>query len=143
MLSIFRRGRPQGETAHSAPAPEIRWTYGLQAPLHTEEDAQVESVFLAYLFCKRITKSKSIIFVHGLNGDRIDTFTTVKPDGTKYSWIVEDLPQTLRQQGLKCRIFSYGYNAATHTGRLSLQDLWDHGEQLLTAVADKRAVEGV
>lgn len=88
------------------------------------------------------TDHPSIICVHGLNGDRLNTFSELAPDGTRYIWISEDLPQTLLAQGFKCRIFSYGNNAATHTGRLSLQDLWDHGEQLLSAVSDKRAVEG-
>jgi hypothetical protein len=84
----------------------------------------------------------SIYFVHGLNGDRIETFTSTNPDGSKCFWPRDLLPQRLHDEGIKCRIYSYGYNARTNTGRISLQSVWDHGEELLKTIAEERELRG-
>ena len=85
----------------------------------------------------------SIVFVHGLNGDRIGTYTYQASDGTTCFWIKDLLPTKLKEEGVRSRIFSYGYNANTHTGRVSVQSVWDHGEQFLSHLVDTRLADRV
>jgi len=92
--------------------------------------------------CLRLADINSIYLVHGLNGDRIDTFTFTRPDGSKCFWPKDLLPQALHDHGIKCRIYCYGYNAHTNTGRISLQSFWDHGEELLKTIAEERELKG-
>jgi hypothetical protein len=84
----------------------------------------------------------SIYFVHGLNGDRFESFTYLGNGSTTCFWPKDLLPERLHAAGIKARIFCYGYNANTHTGRISLQSLWDHGEEFLKTVAEERYIEG-
>jgi hypothetical protein len=92
-----------------------------------------------------LTWCHSIYFIHGLNGDRLDTFTFTQQDGTRCFWPKDLLPIALHaaNPSIKCRIYSYGYNASTHTGKISLQSLLDHGAELLRTIAEEREIEGV
>jgi hypothetical protein len=90
-----------------------------------------------------VANGRSVYFIPGLNGDRFESFTSTRDDGTTCFWPKELLPERLHAAGIKMRIFCYGYNANTHTGRISLQSLWDHGEEFLKTVAEERHIEGV
>jgi hypothetical protein len=92
-----------------------------------------------------LTRCRSIYFVHGLNGDRLRSFTFTQQDGTQCFWPKDLLPMALHaaNPSIKCRIYSYGYNASTHTGKISLQSLLDHGAELLRTIAEEREVERV
>jgi hypothetical protein len=77
----------------------------------------------------------SIIAIHGLNGDRVGTWT----EGNVF-WLRDLLPTTLKSEGIRARIFSYGYNADTHSkNAVSVQDLWGHGQSFLGEVVARRA----
>ena len=82
---------------------------------------------------------ESIIAIHGLNGDRVKTWT----DGDVF-WLQDLLPNTLKARGIKARIFSYGYNAdAYSSSEVSIQDLWGLGEAFLSAVVSQRRLDDV
>jgi hypothetical protein len=72
----------------------------------------------------------SIIAVHGLGGDAIDTWTHPK---SKAFWLKDFLPQKTPD----ARILTFGYNAAAAFGQ-STAEVIDHAKSLLTSLVDKR-----
>jgi hypothetical protein len=72
----------------------------------------------------------SIVAVHGLGGDAIDTWTHPK---SKAFWLKDFLPQQIAD----ARIMTFGYNAAAAFGQ-STADIIDHAKSLLTSLVDKR-----
>jgi hypothetical protein len=82
---------------------------------------------------------QSIIAIHGLNGNRIKTWA----DGKTF-WLRDLLPTTLKKHGTRARIWSYGYNAYSHSGAaVSIQDLWGHGGAFLAEVVSRRKRDNV
>jgi hypothetical protein len=153
---IFGGPGPNRDTSSSSPAPgqapggavedeassaEASPTFkqGLGDPLFAVEDPTIEQVFtcIRSASCRLIVRS--IIAVHGLNGDQERTWT----EGNVF-WLRDLLPHTLRSVEISARVFSYGYNADTHSKEaVSVQDLWGHGESLLAEVVMRRGSDGV
>ena len=81
----------------------------------------------------------SIVAIHGLNGDRIATWS----EGNIF-WLRDLLPTTLKQKSITARIWSYGYNADAHSGTaVSAENLWDHGESFLGQLVNRRSLTNV
>ena len=77
--------------------------------------------------------------VHGLNGDRIATWS----EGNIF-WLRDLLPGTLKQSGIRARIWSYGYNADAYSGAaVSAENLWNHGESFLGQLVNRRSITNV
>lgn len=72
----------------------------------------------------------SIVAVHGLDGDAINTWTHPK---SKAFWLKDFLPKKIPD----ARIMTFGYNAAAAFGR-STAEVIDHAKSLLTSLVDKR-----
>ena len=68
--------------------------------------------------------------VHGLGGDRIQTWTHPK---SKAFWLKDFLPQQISD----ARIMTFGYNAAAAFGQ-STAEVADHAKSLLSSLVDKR-----
>ena len=84
-------------------------------------------------------KKSSIVAIHGLNGDRVVTWS----EGNIF-WLRDLLPGTLNQSGISARIWSYGYNANAYSGAaVSVQTLWDHGESFLGQLVNRRRITNV
>ncbi|KAF2999061.1 hypothetical protein E8E14_002825 [Neopestalotiopsis sp. 37M] len=72
-----------------------------------------------------------IVAVHGLNGHSESTWTA----GNDKLWLRDFLPQSIPD----ARIFTWGYDAATHnTEHKSTLHLHDHGQALVNDLAQKR-----
>jgi len=67
----------------------------------------------------------SIIAIHGLNGDREETWST-----GGVNWLREFLPDDVPN----ARILSYGYNSRTHGSRFQSQSLYEYGKSFLDAL---------
>ena len=68
--------------------------------------------------------------VHGLGGDRIQTWTHPK---SKAFWLKDFLPQQIPD----ARIMTFGYNADAVFGQ-STAEVEDHAKSLLSSLVDKR-----
>ena len=75
----------------------------------------------------------SIVAIHGLDGDRKESWTT--ENGT--FWLRDFLPGDLPN----ARILTYGYDSATR-GRMQLsnQTLYDHAEDLVNKLVIQRKI---
>jgi len=72
----------------------------------------------------------SIVAVHGLNGDPVETWTHAK---TKDSWLKDYLPSDIQN----ARILSFGYNADIAFGNTTAS-IKDHAQDLLGSLIDER-----
>lgn len=72
----------------------------------------------------------SIVAVHGLNGDPIESWKHPK---TNAIWIKDFLPQDVPN----VRVMSIGYNASTAFGSTTASII-DHAKDLLGSLVDKR-----
>ena len=77
----------------------------------------------------------SIIAVHGLNGDPINTW---KHSTSNHFWLQDSLP--LDVEG--ARVMSYGYNADAVFGNTTA-GVWDHAKGLLGSLIDERETDDV
>ena len=81
----------------------------------------------------RLICSSSVLFIHGLTGDRESTWTA---KGAAACWpeslLVNDLPQA--------RIIMYGYDAdvVNFWSMASQNTIGDHGQKFLTSLANLR-----
>ncbi|PMD37878.1 hypothetical protein L207DRAFT_567670, partial [Hyaloscypha variabilis F] len=125
-LRLNKEHTTQKASNSNANNGRVEWKYGLFEAVHDDGEEAIVDIY----------------FVHGLNGDRFESFTYLGNGGTTCFWPKDLLPERLHAAGIKARIFCYGYNANTHTGRISLQSLWDHGEEFLKTVAEERYIEG-
>lgn len=78
---------------------------------------------------------RSIIAVHGLNGDRFRTRTKPK---SKKLWLRDSLPRDLS----RARILTFGYNAAAAFEN-SVVNVADHGRELLRSLVENREGDDV
>jgi hypothetical protein len=72
----------------------------------------------------------SVVAVHGLGGDAIETWTHPRSNAF---WLKDILPAQIPD----ARILTFGYNAAAAFGR-STSDVIDHAKSLLGSLVDKR-----
>jgi hypothetical protein len=72
----------------------------------------------------------SIVAVHGLGGDLIETWTHPK---SKAFWLKDFLPKQIPD----ARIMTFGYNANAAFGQ-STAEVVDHAKSLLVSLVDKR-----
>jgi hypothetical protein len=72
----------------------------------------------------------SIVAVHGLGGDLIETWTHPK---SKAFWLKDFLPKQIPE----ARIMTFGYNANAAFGQ-STAEVVDHAKSLLVSLLDKR-----
>jgi len=79
------------------------------------------------------TPTVDIVFVHGLNGDAIESWTD--PD-TKSFWPKDFLPNDTPE----ARVMTFGYNADAAFGNTTA-DIVDHAKDLLSSLIDKREEE--
>ena len=80
-----------------------------------------------------------IVFVHGLNGNPHDTWSTKKPN---IFWPVDLLPTALEEQ--RPRILTYGYdaNVTAFTDGVSKDRIHNHAEHLASRLVANRSVSG-
>ncbi|XXH02806.1 hypothetical protein Hte_009193 [Hypoxylon texense] len=81
-----------------------------------------------------------ICFVHGLGGDRIQTWKWIAQDSEEASvWPADFLPQDSQAEHVAIRILSYGYKSIAPTPEyLAQRTLYRHSQQLLSALAEVR-----
>ena len=78
-----------------------------------------------------VEASLDIVAVHGLNGHREETWTAEN----RVNWLRDLLPKDLPT----ARIFSWGYDASTHsTTEVSVSYLFQHSGQLLVDLKNHR-----
>ena len=77
----------------------------------------------------------SIVAVHGLNGDPINTW---KHSTNNHFWLQDSLPLDVKG----ARVLNYGYNADVVFGK-STADIWDHAKGLLGSLNDERETDDV
>lgn len=77
----------------------------------------------------------SIVAVHGLNGDRKNTWTNHK---TNAFWLKDFLPLDVPN----ARVMTFGYNADAAFGNTTA-DIIDHAKGLLSSLVDKREEDDV
>jgi hypothetical protein len=77
----------------------------------------------------------SIVAVHGLNGHRDETWTAANGK----HWLRDLLPNDLPH----ARIFCWGYDANTHSGRISCQYLYDHAKTIVSDLCLERQLTNV
>ncbi|KAI0880981.1 uncharacterized protein GGS22DRAFT_173908 [Annulohypoxylon maeteangense] len=84
--------------------------------------------------------SVDICFVHGLAGDRIQTWNWVDDDSKEtHFWPADFLPQDAEEDHLNVRILSYGYKSFAPTPEyLTQRTLYRHSQSLLSALASVR-----
>ena len=76
----------------------------------------------------------SIVAVHGLNGHRENTWTM-----NGRNWLRDFLPKNIPN----ARIYSWGYDANTHTTHISSQYLYGHATTLISDLCRKRKMTKV
>lgn len=78
-----------------------------------------------------------VVFVHGLNGDPHDTWSTKKPN---VFWPADLLPAALEDQ--RPRILTYGYdaNVTAFTDGVSKDRIHNHAEHLASRLVANRSV---
>lgn len=81
----------------------------------------------------KLTPASSVVFVHGLNGDRVETW---KAKRAVSPWPQSLLPAKLPQ----VRVLTFGYdaNVANWRGMVSKNRIGDHANNLLTALTAYR-----
>lgn len=80
-------------------------------------------------------RARSVVAIHGINGDREKTWTR-----NGVNWLRDLLPSIIPN----ARIFSWGYNAATHSGsEISQQFIYDHGTTLVSDLTLRRRLSKV
>jgi hypothetical protein len=77
-----------------------------------------------------VSYNDSIVAVHGLGGDAIDTWTHPKSNAF---WLKDFLPQQIPD----ARVLTFGYNAAAAFSE-STAEVIDHAKSLLASLVDKR-----
>ena len=80
----------------------------------------------------------SLVAVHGLNGDPIETWTHPK---TKTFWLGNEdfLPRDVPG----ARIFTFGYNANACFGDSTTAEITDHAKDLMISLSDEREDDDV
>ena len=78
---------------------------------------------------------RSIVAVHGLNGDAVKTWTSKK---TGAFWLRDYLPADIKD----ARVMNYAYNADFAFGN-TVADIVDSAKDLLNCLIDKREQEEV
>lgn len=78
-----------------------------------------------------------VVFVHGLNGHPLNTWSTTKPD---VFWPADLLPAALEDQ--RPRILTYGYdaNVTAFTDGVSKDKIHNHAEHLASRLVANRSV---
>ncbi|KAK1750193.1 hypothetical protein QBC47DRAFT_407424 [Echria macrotheca] len=82
-----------------------------------------------------------LVFVHGLTGDRLDTFSMLLSNGTKFCWPRDLLAQDPELKHREClRIMSFNYDAdvAKLLSKVGSNTLHDHARSLLDQVQARR-----
>ncbi|KAI1779072.1 hypothetical protein F4818DRAFT_455273 [Hypoxylon cercidicola] len=81
-----------------------------------------------------------ICFVHGLGGDRIQTWKWAAQGSEETNvWPADFLPQDAQADHVAVRILSYGYKSIAPTPEyLAQRTLYRHSQQLLSALAEAR-----
>jgi hypothetical protein len=77
----------------------------------------------------------SIVAVHGLGGDLVNTWTHPK---SKKFWLKDFLPLQIPD----ARVLTFGYNADAAFGQ-STAEIVDHAKSLLSSLVDKREEQDV
>ena len=77
----------------------------------------------------------SIVAVHGLNGDPINTWTSRK---TNAFWLKDFLPRDVPN----ARVMTFGYNADAAFGNTTAE-IVDHAKSLLSSLVDRREEDDV
>ena len=77
----------------------------------------------------------SIVAVHGLNGDPINTWTSRK---TNAFWLKDFLPYDVPN----ARVMTFGYNADAAFGNTTAE-IVDHAKSLLSSLVDRREDDDV
>jgi len=100
-------------------------------PPSSESLPEVHHLWPAIIGCGLLTQPYfSIVAVHGLGDDAINTWTHPK---SKAFWLQDFLPKQIPD----ARIMTFGYNAAVAFGQ-STAEVIDHAKSLLASLVDKR-----
>jgi pimeloyl-ACP methyl ester carboxylesterase len=86
-----------------------------------------------YAIHKLTHSFRSIVIIHGLNGDATNSWTNPE---TKAFWPKDFLPYDIPE----ARVLTFGYNAAAAFGNTTA-DIVDHAKDLLGSLVDKREEE--
>jgi len=85
---------------------------------------------------ERLLMSRSIVAVHGLDGKREKSWTAKN----NVNWLQDLLPTDIPQ----ARIFSWGYEAITHsTSSIKTQTIYDHARNLVSDLCRERGLTEV
>ena len=79
--------------------------------------------------------SVTIVAVHGLNGDRLQSFTRESPSGLKTMWLRDLLPGKLPHA--RARVLTFGY-AASLANNTSVAGVRGTARRLLSLLSDNR-----
>lgn len=138
-LIAIKQRRSNG-TSSAASSESASFPAGLKL-LHQADDCVVEYVFLRVLrYCSVSLTTRSIVFVHGLTGDRERTW---RHEEEQLSW-----PQTLLPQKIpNCRVLTFGYDAYVTDLKgldrmVSTSTVFDHGSSLVLSLGNLRAEDG-
>jgi hypothetical protein len=120
-------------TSESCRIPTLRIT---RASKGCWSSRGVSHVVLASRWMLLTNHIQSIVGVHGLNGHREKTWTS-KDD---VNWLKDLLPKTIPN----ARIFSWGYDANTHSkSHVTVQYLYDHATTLVSDLSLERRLTEV
>lgn len=101
-----------------------------------QESLKVEQVLVLPHKATHFANSRrSIVAVHGLNGDAVKTWTNKK---TGAFWLQDYLPADIED----ARVMNYAYNADVAFGN-TVADIMDFAKDLLNSLIDKREREEV
>lgn len=138
-LIAIKQRRNNG-TSGAASSEPASFPCGLKL-LHQADDCVVEYVSpRARRHCSVSLTPRSIVFVHGLTGDRERTW---RHEEEQLPW-----PQTLLPQKIpNCRVFTFGYDAYVADLKgldrmVSTSTVFDHGSSLVLSLGNLRAEDG-
>ncbi|KAF5664654.1 oxidoreductase [Fusarium circinatum] len=141
LRNITSRGRSKPEQPPASNEPKL---LGLTAWHDAGPDADIECVaFSGFIFiAARLTSELvSIVFVHGLMGDRHKTWRGTSSDGVK----LEPWPKLLLSKDIpRSRILSFGYDARvinkdSASGRIPAESASEHARELVYTLRDFRS----
>lgn len=105
--------------------------------LYSGEDPQVEYVqSIPVMTIERTDQARSIVAVHGLNGDPYKTWTT--KSGTCWLSNPDFLPKAVKN--LRILTFGYNANATSFMGSTSSDRILQHAQTLVAQLEADRAV---
>ncbi|XHF97721.1 hypothetical protein AWENTII_001306 [Aspergillus wentii] len=103
--------------------------------------SKVKQFGLTQVYCSVQKPLVDIVFVHGLNGNPYNSWTS-KSTGT--FWPADLLPEVLDVNEVRVRVLTYGYNANVHsfTDGASKDRIHNHAETLASGLAANRNLRG-